>query len=130
KIAPYYYYPGWWEGGAMLHNFVNLAKWNALPPAYKAIIKSSSAVANEWMMAKYDAVNPVALKSMLRVGIVQFRQFPAPIMEACLKAAFEIYAEVSSRNADFKTAWESLLSFRNDSYLWWRVAEYSYDDFL
>src|SRR5437588_12877679 len=22
KIAPYYYYPGWWEGGAMLHNFI------------------------------------------------------------------------------------------------------------
>jgi hypothetical protein len=23
-----------------------------------------------------------------------------------------------------------MLAFRNDAYLWWRVAEYSYDDFL
>ena len=23
KVAPYYYYPGWWEGGAMLHFFIN-----------------------------------------------------------------------------------------------------------
>ena len=38
KIAPYYYYPGWWEGGAMLHHFFNLDKWNALPPNYKAIL--------------------------------------------------------------------------------------------
>ena len=31
KVAPYYYYPGWWEGGPMLHDFVNIEKWNALP---------------------------------------------------------------------------------------------------
>ena len=30
KVAKYYYYPGWWEGGAMLHFFINLDKWNAL----------------------------------------------------------------------------------------------------
>src|SRR6266550_193154 len=29
KVAPYYYYPGWWEGGPMIHNFINLDKWNA-----------------------------------------------------------------------------------------------------
>jgi hypothetical protein len=23
-----------------------------------------------------------------------------------------------------------MLAFRNDQYLWWRVAEYSYDDYL
>src|SRR6266568_2173883 len=78
KVAPYYYYPGWWEGGAMLHNFINLAKWDALPPAYKSIVRSASSVANEWMMAKYDAVNPVAFTTMLREGVVQFRQFPLP----------------------------------------------------
>src|SRR5882724_11973876 len=42
KIAPFYYYPGWWEGGAMLHHMVNLDKWDALPPAYKSIVKSAS----------------------------------------------------------------------------------------
>ena len=31
KVAKYYYYPGWWEGCAMLHNFFNIDKWNALP---------------------------------------------------------------------------------------------------
>jgi len=130
KIAPYYYYPGWWEGGAMLHNFININKWNALPPAYKSIVKSASSVANEWMLAKYDTGNPAALKTMLKEGIVQFKQFPAPVMDACLKAAFEVYAEVSAKNAEFKQIWEQVFAFRNDAYLWWRVAEYSYDDFL
>jgi TRAP-type mannitol/chloroaromatic compound transport system substrate-binding protein len=130
KIAPYYYYPGWWEGGAMLHNFINIAKWEQLPPAYKSIVKSASSVANEWMLAKYDTGNPIALKAMLKDGVVQFRQFPTPVLEACLKAAFEVYAEVSAKNEDFKKIWEQVLAYRNDAYLWWRVAEYSYDDFI
>jgi TRAP-type mannitol/chloroaromatic compound transport system substrate-binding protein len=130
KIAPYYYYPGWWEGGAMIHNFINLEKWNSLPSAYRSILRSASSVANEWMLAKYDAVNPIALKAMVQEGVVQFRPFPAPVMEACLKAAFDVYGELSARNAAFKKTWESTLAFRNDAYLWWRVAEYSYDDFL
>jgi len=130
KVAPYYYYPGWWEGGPMIHNFVNLEKWNALSPAYRSIVRSASSVANEWMIAKYDALNPPALKKMLGEGVVQFRQFPASVMDASLKAALEVYAEVSTRNPDFKKIWEHLLAFRNDAYLWWRVAEYSYDDYL
>jgi len=130
KVAPYYYYPGWWEGGPMIHNFVNLDKWNLLSPAYRSIVRSASSVANEWMVAKYDAVNPPALKKLLAEDIVKLRQFPAPVMDAALKAAFEVYADVSARNPDFKKVWEHLHAFRNDAYLWWRVAEYSYDDYL
>ena len=33
KVAPYYYYPGWWEGGSMINVFINLDKWNSLPEA-------------------------------------------------------------------------------------------------
>src|SRR5439155_604108 len=51
-------------------------------------------------------------------------------IDAALKAAFEVYADVSARNPDFKKVWEHLHAFRNDAYLWWRVAEYSYDDYL
>jgi TRAP-type mannitol/chloroaromatic compound transport system substrate-binding protein len=130
KIAPYYYYPGWWEGGPMLHNFINLDKWNALSPAYKSILRTASSFANEWMTSRYDAGNPAALRKMLSDGLVQFRQFPPTVMEASLKAALEVYAEVSARNHDFKKVWQALLAFRNDAYLWWRVAEFTYDDFL
>ena len=35
KVAPYYYYPGWWEGGPTLHLFINRAKWNELPESYR-----------------------------------------------------------------------------------------------
>jgi TRAP-type mannitol/chloroaromatic compound transport system substrate-binding protein len=129
KVAQYYYYPGWWEGGTMAHAFVNLAKWNELPPVYKAVLQSACDRANVMTMAKYDAVNPAALKRLVAAG-VQLKPFPGPVMDACLKASFEVYAEVSAANPEFKKVWDSILPFRNDQYLWWQVAEYGYDTYL
>jgi TRAP-type mannitol/chloroaromatic compound transport system substrate-binding protein len=107
-----------------------MEKWNSLTPAYKSIVKSASAMANEWMLAKYDAVNPIALKTLLAGRQAKLQAFSPAIMEASLKASLEVYAEVSAQNAAFKKVWEAMLAFRNDQYLWWRVAEYTYDDFL
>jgi TRAP-type mannitol/chloroaromatic compound transport system substrate-binding protein len=129
KVAQYYYYPGWWEGGAMLHNFINIEKWNALTPTYKSVVRTCSEMANTWMQAKYDAANPAALKRLVAAG-AKLQPFKPAVMDACLKASLELYNEVSATNADFKKAWESTLAFRNDQYLWWQVAEYSYDSFL
>ena len=129
KVAQYYYYPGWWEGGAMLHNFINIEKWNALTPTYKSIVKTASMAAHEWMQAKYDAVNPAALKRLVAAG-AQLRPFAPAVMDACLKASLELYKEVAATNADFKTILDSTMAFRNDQYLWWQVAEYTYDTYL
>ena len=51
-------------------------------------------------------------------------------MEACLKASNEVNAETSATNADYKKVLDSMLAFRNDEYLWWQVAEHTYDDFM
>jgi len=128
RVAKYYYYPGWWEGNAMIHNFFNLDKWNALPASYKAILRSASAAANEWMVAKYDAANPGALKRLVAGG-AEMRPFTQPVLEACYKAANEIYAETSAKNPEFKKVYENMVAFRGDEYLWWQVAEYTFDTF-
>ena len=129
KVAKYYYYPGWWEGGPALHNFVNIDKWNSLPPAYKSIIKTASSLANETMQARYDALNPGALKQLIAAG-TELRPFTQPTLEACLKAANEVYTETSAKNADFKKIYQSMAAFRGDQYLWWQVAEFSFDNFM
>lgn len=128
KVAPFYHYPGWWEGGAMAHLFVNLEKWNALPKSYQAALVNACAYANSWMMAKYDVLNPQALKRLVAAG-AQLRPFPAEVLQACYNAAKELYAEIAAKNADFKKIHDSYMAFRNDSYLWWQVAELSFDAF-
>jgi TRAP-type mannitol/chloroaromatic compound transport system substrate-binding protein len=129
KVAQYYYYPGWWEGGPMLHNFVNIGKWNELPKNYQAIVYAASHIANTMMMARYDAGNPAALRRLVAGG-AQLRPFPQPVMEACYKAATEVYSETSAGNADFKKIYEAMTAFRGDQYLWWQVAEYGFDTFM
>jgi TRAP-type mannitol/chloroaromatic compound transport system substrate-binding protein len=129
KVAPYYYYPGWWEGGTANHFLVNLEKWNELPKSYQAIVSSAAGLANVEETARYDARNPAALKRLLAAG-TQLRPFSQPIMEACLKASNEVNTETSAANADYKAVWDSIQAFRNDEYLWWQVAEFSYDSFM
>jgi TRAP-type mannitol/chloroaromatic compound transport system substrate-binding protein len=129
KVAKYYYYPGWWEGGAMLHNFINLEKWNSLPKGYQAIVKAASQTAHTSMQAKYDASNPLALKRLVANG-AQLRPFPQAVMEASYKATQDTYKDVSAKNADFKKVLDSMTAFRGDQYLWWQVAELGFDAFM
>ncbi len=51
-------------------------------------------------------------------------------MDACFKAANEVYDEVSATNPMFKKIWESIRDFRNEEYLWWSVAEYNNDNYM
>jgi TRAP-type mannitol/chloroaromatic compound transport system substrate-binding protein len=129
KVAQYYYYPGWWEGGAMLHFFFNNDKYNALPKLYKDVLNAAAFVAHTSMQAKYDALNPGALKRLLANG-AQLRPFPQDVMEACQKAANEVYAETSAANADFKKVYDAYVAFRNDQYLWTQVADFTFDSFM
>jgi TRAP-type mannitol/chloroaromatic compound transport system substrate-binding protein len=129
KVAKNYYYPGWWEGGAMLHVFTNLEKWSSLPKNYQAIVRASANRANEYMMAKYDVGNPGALKRLVAGG-AQLRPFPESVLDACFKAANETYAEITAKNEDFKKIFESVKAFRGDEYLWFQLSENTFDTYM
>jgi TRAP-type mannitol/chloroaromatic compound transport system substrate-binding protein len=129
KVAPYYYYPGFWEGGPAIHLFVNQAKWRELPKAYQAILTTAAGYANNDMLAKYDARNPAALRRLLGAG-TQLRPFSQEILEAAYKATNEVFDETSAKNADFKKVIDAVKAFRNEEYLWFQVAEYAYDTFM
>jgi TRAP-type mannitol/chloroaromatic compound transport system substrate-binding protein len=129
KVAKYYYYPGWWEGGAMLHFFINKDKWASLPKSYQAAVTAAAGMVNADMLAHYDAVNPGALRRLVAGG-AQLRPFSAEIMDACFKAANEVFDETSAKNADFKAVYDSMKAFRNEENLWFQVADGSYDNFM
>jgi TRAP-type mannitol/chloroaromatic compound transport system substrate-binding protein len=129
KVAPYYYYPGWWEGGPTVHALMNKAKFEALPPAYQSVLKTACQAVSADMLAKYDYVNPTALKKLVAAG-AQLRPFSPEIMEASFKAANESYAEFETTSENFKTIWGSIKAFRKDHYLWNQVAELNFDAFL
>ena len=129
KVAKFYYYPGWWEGGPQLSTVVNLKKWAELPRPYQSAFEAACAEANVHMLARYDSRNPEALRRLVAGG-AQLRAFPRPVMEASLKAANELYAELARKSIHFKRIYEGWSRFRSEQFLWFRVAEASYDSFV
>ncbi len=129
KVAKYNYYPCWWESGGMLHMIVNLEKWNALPKSYQAIVARACEAATAWMLAKYDVLNPPALKRMVAAGAV-LRPFPQPLMEAFYRTTKEHVAELAGKDGHFKKALESTNAFRKEQVPWWEISEHAYDSFV
>jgi len=129
KVAPYYYYPGFWEGGPSLHFMINMEKWNSLSPEYQAIVKTAAAMANGDMLAKYDARNPAALRSLVAGGAL-LRPYPQDVLDAAYAAANKLYVEFSATNPDFAKIWASQEAFRNEANLFNQVAEYTFDTFM
>jgi TRAP-type mannitol/chloroaromatic compound transport system substrate-binding protein len=129
KVAPNYYYPGWWKGGMQMHLVVARDKFDALPKTYQAALRAAAVEANASMLAKYDAVNPGALKRLV-IGGAQLRLFPQDALEACYKTATDLYTQLSNDDPKFKKIADSYMAFRGDEYLWWQVAEYSFDNFM
>ena len=95
KVAPNYYYPGWWEGGPELDFFINNKAWEALSSENKAIVESAAALANVEMLAKYDYRNPAALKTLGGRGTKLFR-FPTALRGSSFKAAGDVYSELNA----------------------------------
>ena len=87
-------------------------------------------MANVDMQAKYDARNPGAIKRLVQDGGAQLRPFSPEIMEACYKAATDLYAEIAGTNANFKKVHDAYMAFRNEEYLWFQIGEYTYDSFM
>ena len=129
KVAKYYYYPGWWEGGPQVVAYVNSKKFAELPKEYQAILQIACADAHVDMIAKYDAKNPTALKQLVGSGTL-LKQFPKEVLDASYKAAMEVYAETSATNAEFKKVYDDYKKFMDDQNLWHRVAEGSYANFM
>ncbi|MBX6747255.1 MAG: TRAP transporter substrate-binding protein [Acetobacteraceae bacterium] len=129
RVAPFYYYPGWWEGGLNLSFYVNLAKWQELPQLYRDVLETACHEATLETIAKYDTLNPQALRRLVSAG-TQLRAFPREVMQACHRAAFELYEEIAAKNANFKKVYEPWKAFRDSQYQWFRVAENTFDSFV
>ncbi|MBS0313284.1 MAG: TRAP transporter substrate-binding protein DctP [Burkholderiales bacterium] len=129
KVAPYYYYPGWWEGSADLEFFINNKAFAKLSPENKAIVKAAAAVAAADMIAKYQAYNPIALKRLVAGG-TKLSAFPKAVIDAGFKAAEEVYAEHNAKSPEFKKIYDDMRTFQRDQILWNRVSEYPFNQYM
>ena len=129
KVAPFYYYPGWWEGGPEVDFFVNQKAFGGLSAENKAIIEAATNVAHVDMLAKYDAMNPKALKQLVaaKTKVLPFSQ---PVMDASFKASMEVFAQNDAKSPEWKKIYADMRAFQRDQILWFRFAEARFDSFM
>jgi TRAP-type mannitol/chloroaromatic compound transport system substrate-binding protein len=129
KVAPFYAYPGWWEGGPQLENWCNSVAYEALPNEFKTIIDVASGFSLLDMQARYDGRNAVALKQLVGAGAKLF-PFPKDFMDSAFKEAMALYSELSAKNPSWKKIYEDYSAFRRDANLWFRFTEGTFDNFM
>ena len=128
KLARNNYNPCWWESSGTAHFVVNVEKWNSLPKAYQAVLARACDSVRSWTLAKYDAVNPPALKRLIASGAI-IKQFPQPVLDACYRATNEYLSELAAKDASFKRGLDSLNAYRRDRLQWWQMAEHALESF-
>ena len=129
KVAPNYYYPGWWEGSAQTDLYINIKAYEALPAEYKAMIETAAAYAHIVMQTTYDTKNPIALKQLVAAG-AKLHRFPKDVMEAAFRESMALYSELSAKNPRWKKIYDDYIKFRSDANMWFRFAEAGFDDFM
>jgi TRAP-type mannitol/chloroaromatic compound transport system substrate-binding protein len=128
RVAPYYYYPGFFEPSARLFTMVNLRAWEALPEQYKQAFQVACLEQESELTSRYDHSNPQALRRLVAAG-TQLRAYSRPVLETAWRAANTVFDEIAQRNERFRKVLESYRRYRDDEFTWFRVAENSYDNF-
>jgi len=122
KICKNYYYPGWWEPGAVVSNYVNRDAWEKLPAAYKAAVEVACTEVSEWMTTAYDKRNPEALDRLLADG-VKLRAFPDDVMVEAERITNELMEQKASASASFAKIYQPWKAFREQTNRWFATAE-------
>ena len=92
------------------------------------MVETAAGLVTSWMVPKYDAGNPAALRRLVAAG-TELRPFPRAVLEPCFTEAYKYYDELSAKDPKFKKIYDSLKAFRADQNLWFRVAENTFDNF-
>ncbi len=129
KVAPFYYYPGWWEGSLNLEFYVNQKALASLTPEQRGMIQAASNEAHVVTQARYDARNPGALKQLVAAK-AKVLPFPQTVMDASFKATMELYAELDKSNPEWKKIYADYRNFQRDQILWFRFAESRFDNYM
>jgi TRAP-type mannitol/chloroaromatic compound transport system substrate-binding protein len=108
---------------------VNAKAYDELPAQYKAVLNAACTESWHWMAARYDVLNPPAMRRLIAGG-AQLRAFPRDVLQACYKASQELFAEIGAQNPRFKRLHEKWDAFRIEQTQWLRVAEDSLGNFL
>ncbi|MEX0853686.1 MAG: TRAP transporter substrate-binding protein [Bauldia sp.] len=122
KVSKFYYFPGWHQQATLFDLYVNQEVWDSLDDRYRAVIELACGDIMREMMAKGEALQGAAIREMQAEG-VEVRRWPPRVLVAMESAWFEVVAEESAKNPNFRRVYDSYAAFR-ESYKIWRSLSY------
>lgn len=126
KAAKYYYYPGWHEPGTALETFINKDALNALPKHLQGLVMDAARIANQDMLAEYNARNGSALNELVNKHNVQLKKFPDSVLKQIRHISDEVVAEVAKKDAMTQKVYDSYIDFREKSAKYAEISERAY----
>lgn len=122
KVAKYYYTPGVMELEATNQLMIGKKAWATLPPRYQAAMRAAGAVANQEMLASYDAKNAEAIARVVASG-TQLSVLPDEIIKALRVALEQVLDEEAAANEQFKKILTNWRAFRANQHRWFSIAD-------
>lgn len=126
KIAKYYYYPGWHEPSSTLELMVNRDAYMELPDDLKAIINTAAKASNTLILSAFDAKNTEYYYKLKDEDNVDFRKYPAEVINRLNKLTKDVIDEIVSKDPMSKKAFESYTKFRKRIIGWFEISERNY----
>jgi TRAP-type mannitol/chloroaromatic compound transport system substrate-binding protein len=129
QAAEVLHYPGWWNGAGQLYFIVSKAKFDALPRAHQLAFEMAAAMADRDIQARYDTQNAAALRRAVASG-ARLSPYPEGLLDACFAASRTAMDAIAATNPQFKTVLNSMNAMRRDGYLWFQLAENTFDTYM
>lgn len=115
KIAPYYYGPGFHEGGPTMELMVNAQEYDRLPRDLQMIVKVACATENQLMASEYNFNNVRAFQLLRHKHKVDIRSYPRDVLKQFFVTSREVVEDIASEDPFTRKVYDSYRKFRKYS---------------
>ncbi len=129
QAADVLHYPGWWNGAGQYFLVAKSDRLEALTPQQRTAIEAAAAIADRGILARYDAQNAGALKRAAASG-ARLAPYSEALLQACFAATSSVLDKIANNDASFAQVRTSMNDVRRDGFLWFQVAESTFDTFM
>lgn len=121
RVARYNYFPGWHQPFTSAHLAVNLAAWEQLSDAQRAMVETACTAGVTRNLARAEASQAPVLKHYETTG-VRTEQIPEPILLALEAEAARVLELEASQDPDFARVLASQRAFQSEYSVWRQIA--------
>jgi TRAP-type mannitol/chloroaromatic compound transport system substrate-binding protein len=121
QVAKHYYFPGWHQMASLQHLMIGKAKWAEMSETQQEVVKAGCEMTMLQMFAEGESKQVPAIKEIQSKGVT-VHTWSKDVLDAYRKAWAEVVEEQKAKSPEFKKAWDSLASYREQYKTWKNLA--------